>query len=444
MTLAGDIKQAFLQIRVREAERDVLQFHWVTDMDRNKKETLRFTRVLFGLSQSPFLLGGTIEQLLRSKETEYPEEVVEIRQSIYVDDLLLSSNIPEDLEELKQKTVKIFNAAGFELHKWHSNDRSLKSIQKKIDECNSLSETYAKQKVSTRSDETKLFRLAWDKKDDALAINFPDMPERGTKRTVLSGLASVYDPLGIVSPILLTGKILYRDICDEGLSWDEDITGQLKQRWQKFIKSLPERLEVPRSVTQAKESINGLHLHAFGDASGNGVSAAVYVVVEQDSGINQGLLVSKSKLAKKGLSIARLELISGQMAANLIDNVKQALKGQPIRSCTGWLDSTVALHWVRGQGNYKQFVHNRDRQIQLKDCITWQHLSTNDNPADIGSRACLASRIDPKWFQGPSWLANKQEWPTDIVTAPSEETERETKPIKEILRVASPVKNELD
>ena len=79
ITLAGDMKQAFLQIRVREAERDVLRFHWVTDMDRNRKETLRFTRVFFGLSQSPFLLGGTIEQLHCSKESEYPEEVEEIR-----------------------------------------------------------------------------------------------------------------------------------------------------------------------------------------------------------------------------------------------------------------------------------------------------------------------------------------------------------------------------
>ena len=229
--------------------------------------------------------------------------------------------------------MKIFNAAGFELHKWHWNDQSLGSIQKEINKCNSSSETYAKQQVSTGSDETKLLGLAWDKKDDTLAISFPEMPERVTKRTVLSGLASVYDPLGIVSPVLLTGKILYRDICDEGLSWDEEITGQLKQRWQRFIKSLPERIEVPQSVTPAKESVKGIHLHAFGDARGNGVSGAVYAVVEQDSGVNQGLLVSKSRLAKKGLSIPRLELISGQMAANLIDNVKQTLKGQPIKSC---------------------------------------------------------------------------------------------------------------
>ena len=267
--------------------------------------------------------------------------------------------------------MKIFNAAGFELHKWHSNYRALESVQEETDQRNSSSQTYAKKQVGTTNDETKLLGLAWDKKDDTLAISFPEMPERVTKRTVLSGLASVYDPLGIVSPVLLTGKILYRDICKEGLSWDKEITDQLQQRWKRFIKSLPERIEIPRSVTPAKESVTGIDLHAFGDASGNGVSAAVYAVVEQNSGINQGILVSKSRLAKKGLSIPRQELISGQMAANLIDNVKQVLKGPPVRSCTGWLDSMLAFHWVRGQGNYKQFVHNRVKQIQLKDYIIW-------------------------------------------------------------------------
>eukprot|EP00794_Sanderia_malayensis_P000965 gene965-biopygen216 len=444
ITLAGDLKQAFLQIRVREAERDVLRFHWVTDMDRNKKETLRFTRVLFGLSQSPFLLGGTIEQLLRSKESEYPAEVEEIRQSIYVDDLLLSANKSSELKVLKAAAVKIFSSALFELHKWHSNDRTLESVQEETEQCKLSEQTYAKQQVGTTNDETKLLGLPWDKTDDTLAISFPKMPELVTKRTVLRGLASVYDPLGIVSPVLLTGKILYRDICDEGLTWDEEITGTLLQRWQRFVKSLPERIEIPRSVTPIKEEVTSIDLHAFGDASGQGVSAAVYAVVNQESSVNQGLLVSKSRLAKKGLTIPRLELIAGQMATSLIDNVKQALKGQPVKSCTSWLDSSVALHWVRGLGNYKQFVHNRVKQIQSKDYITWRHVPTNDNPADIGSRGCLASRIEPRWFQGPPWLINKQDWPADIVTAPSEETERELQPIKEILKVAIPVESVLD
>ena len=125
ITLAGDLKQAFLQIRVREADRDALMFHWVVDKDSKKVETLRFTRVLFGLCQSPFKLGGTLEQLLTNMENEYPKEVQEIKKSIYVDDVLLSDCDPKTLKELKESAINIFESGGFTLHEWHSNDKTM-------------------------------------------------------------------------------------------------------------------------------------------------------------------------------------------------------------------------------------------------------------------------------------------------------------------------------
>ena len=66
VALAGDLKQAFLQIRIREEDRDSLRFHWIKDKDPKIIEVFRFTRALFGLVQSPFLLGGTLEQHLES------------------------------------------------------------------------------------------------------------------------------------------------------------------------------------------------------------------------------------------------------------------------------------------------------------------------------------------------------------------------------------------
>ena len=55
---AGDFKQAFLEVRIREKDTDVLQFHWIKDLATKEVETLRFVRALFGLSTSPFLLRG--------------------------------------------------------------------------------------------------------------------------------------------------------------------------------------------------------------------------------------------------------------------------------------------------------------------------------------------------------------------------------------------------
>ena len=80
--------------------------------------------------------------------------------------------------------------------------------------------------------------------------------------------------------------------------------------------------------------------------------------------MNQGLVAAKARLAKQGLTIPRLELVSGHMTVNLIDNVHDALQGFPLITKYCWLDSSVALHWIRGDGEYKQFVANRVRKIQ--------------------------------------------------------------------------------
>ena len=112
-------------------------------------------------------------------------------------------------------------------------------------------------------------------------------------------------------------------------------------------------MSAPRSLVKYQEPIEEIDLHTFGDASGQGVAATVVAVVRQASGNSKGLVASKSRLAKKNLTIPRLELVSAHMASNLVDNVQQALEGFPVKRVFGWLDSTVALHWIRGNGEFE-------------------------------------------------------------------------------------------
>lgn len=87
IAVTADIQKAFLQICIRECEHDALRFHW-RKSEHGKLETLHFTRALFGLAPSPFLLGGVIEAHLDAWEEREPEIVAELRRSLYVDDLL--------------------------------------------------------------------------------------------------------------------------------------------------------------------------------------------------------------------------------------------------------------------------------------------------------------------------------------------------------------------
>ena len=132
------------------------------------------------------------------------------------------------------------------------------------------------------------------------------------------------------------------------------------------------------------------------------------------------------------------------MTTNLAHNVKQALQGFPVTSVHCWLDSSFALHWIKGGGEYKQFVSNRVRKIQDKEYIHWRHVGSKENPADLGSRGGKAGECADLWFQGQSWLPYSENWPSDIVTSPSKETQAEAKVIKEVLSVAIVDNKELD
>ena len=66
IALCGDLQKAFLQIRIKADDRDAPRFHWVKERDPNQTETLRFTRLVSGLVQSPFILGGTLQEHLGS------------------------------------------------------------------------------------------------------------------------------------------------------------------------------------------------------------------------------------------------------------------------------------------------------------------------------------------------------------------------------------------
>jgi hypothetical protein len=147
--------------------------------------------------------------------------------------------------------------------------------------------------------ESRLLGLNWNKDSDTIGVTFPQDPVR------------VYDPLGLVAPQTLQGKLVYPDACLQKCTWVADLPKELVIRWNKWERNLPQQVNTPRTLVNAGEPIQNIALHGFGDASGKGVAAVIYAVVEQDSGVTQGLVAARARLAKQGLTIPRLELVAG-------------------------------------------------------------------------------------------------------------------------------------
>ncbi|KAK3730894.1 hypothetical protein QZH41_012605 [Actinostola sp. cb2023] len=404
VALTGDLQKAFLQVRSVIRTRAISLSAGGSNRD------------------TPQQLGGERE----------PEVVRKVRRELYVDDLISGSTSVSKALELKEKATIIFQDAGFKLHKWHSNAQELvESAKSSADD-----DTYAKQQLGTPpGGDCSLLGLGWNTNRDTLSVEVPQGETVMTKRGILAKLAKVYDPLGLVSPITLSGKIIYRSVCDDKIGWDVPLPEPLAKMWRKWESSLPKEVELPRSLAIYRDDIESIELHAFGDASANGVAACVYAVLRQASGTNQGLVAARSRLSKQGLTIPRLELVAGHMAVNLVTNVSTAIQGFPVSTVHCWLDSTVALHWIQGQGEYKQFVENRVRKIKSHQGVTWRHVPTGDNPADLASRGGGLS--DAKlWWSGPQWLSNTESWPADIVPEPTTESKAENKIIRNVLSVA--------
>ena len=81
--------------------------------------------------------------------------------------------------------------------------------------------------------ETKLLGLIWKTSEDEFVIRFPGTPcEPLTKRSLLAKIASVFDPMWIVSPTLLKAKLLFSQLWDLNFTWDKKLPPHFIQEWE--------------------------------------------------------------------------------------------------------------------------------------------------------------------------------------------------------------------
>ena len=131
VALTADIERAFLMVSISEQDRDVLRFLWV-DIKKDPPEAcaFRFTRVVFGVSSSPFLLNATIQHHLEEHKLAFPNTVKILSRSTYVDDIVSGAGNEEDAYQLYKESKDLLKQGGFNLRKFVTNSCQL---QEKID-----------------------------------------------------------------------------------------------------------------------------------------------------------------------------------------------------------------------------------------------------------------------------------------------------------------------
>ena len=230
--LTSDFKAAFLNIRIAEKDRDFLRFLWVSNIEENEPEVIVkcFTSVVFGLNYLPFLFGATIKY-----------------------DILLKKG-------------------GFNLRKWITN--SFK-IPNKIDEYES------KYFGESPSEKREIYKLgvSWKIDCDKFLFNLKEIMEVITKRVVLKVISCIFDPLGILSPIVSNLKLLFQELCYMKIDWDVSLAIEIDNKWKKvlFESSQTDIICLSRHYLPGFDlnKIREIQLHGFSDTSFKGYAAVI-------------------------------------------------------------------------------------------------------------------------------------------------------------------------
>lgn len=415
--IKADIAKMYRQIEVSLEDQPFQRILWRENPDEPLK-IFELKTVTYGTASASFQSTRCLKQLAIESREKFPHASEEIEKGFYVDDLI--SGAPDT-----SKAIKLFKEI----------DHIVSSGAMKLRKLSSNSETFLRsipegdREQSKNEDTTiKALGIKWNPTTDEILIDVNEIKvEKLTKRNVLSEIAKIYDPEGLLGPVVFKLKLFMKTVWQLNVSWDDLLPEKETEQWNDITRNIIElrKIRIPRHIMIS--NYVKVEMHGFSDASDQGYGAAIYILSEDIKG-NKAchLICAKSRIAPtERRSTARLELCGGVVLANLMQQVEKAFIVK-IDKKICWMDSAIALHWLKKSPSQLQpFVANRVSEIQeLSKEITWRHVRGEQNPADMISRGLLPDEIviNRMWWHGPEFLMlPENHWPVSIVSVDPEE-----------------------
>lgn len=256
--LTGDIEKMYLQIRIQQQDQKFLRILWRDD--DGEIGIYQFNRLIFGLKPASYIATRCIQQLAEEEESRFPGASQTLKRDLYVDDLLTGADSIAEVIKLQEETTQLLREGGFNLRQCASNAKEvLRAIP---DRCVNLQ--------LQKSDDTILKTLGvhWDSGSDRITYTVrPVARARITKRHIFSEVAKIYDPLGLLNPVIVIAKLIIQELWTAKVDWDESLPTALYTRWEAFVAGLNQlnNVSFDRRVIQSQNA--HVELHGFCDAS---------------------------------------------------------------------------------------------------------------------------------------------------------------------------------
>ena len=350
----------FYQVRCTPKDRDSLRFLWWPNGDLNAEPAhFRMNVHLFGSKSSPSCAAFALLEIAKRFGKYYPCNACEvIKTGFYVDDCLVAVRNEMEAIQLVRDLEGLLARGGFNLTKWISNSPAVMENIKPERRAKGLAQI----ELGDASEE-RVLGMRWNVLEDNFQFNVK-IPERPpTRRGLLAVTNAVFDPLGLVCPVILKARLIFRSACQRKIGWDEPVPAAEAVKWDKWKNSLCalNDLKLPRCF-KGSATAKDMQLHAFADASTVARGAVCYLrYIDCNQQVCCSLIMAKSLLAGSGNhTVPRLELEAALDVVKLVKVVRSELELGAC-PCIYWTDSTIVLQSQRCRyGNYehKELFHN--------------------------------------------------------------------------------------
>nr|XP_033204870.1 uncharacterized protein LOC117165663 [Bombus vancouverensis nearcticus] len=269
--ITGDVEKMYRQFLVRPEDRKFQQILWRNS--DGEVDTYQLNTVTFGLSAAPDLAIRCLKQLADDGGHRYPRAATVLQRDFYVDDVLTGVDRKVEARSWRTELTELLKLAGLNIRKWASNDREL---------LRGLSEQDINDKLLLGESQTfKTLGVVWNSFDDSIlySVKINSTASRITKRTISSEIAKIYDPLGLLAPVIVRAKMLLQRLWTLKIDWDKSLPADVHTEWSKYYAQLLllNNVKFPRkTIIKAAAEMNytgsvtlvkGLMGHAFTFAS---------------------------------------------------------------------------------------------------------------------------------------------------------------------------------
>lgn len=239
---AGDIEKMYRQIRVHEDDWPLQQILWRESLHERIKD-FQLCTVTYGLACAPYLALRCLQQLALEADNSHTLAADILRRDTYVDDVLFgASDVPQAREQIRQLN-DLLRAGGFRLRKWISNNSEILTHIPQLDQ-----ESSTTFRVDDKTTHHTL-GIRWERDSDCFLFSPSPLPsDRITKRSILSFISRMFDPLGWLAPIIIVAKIVMQDLWAIRLDRDDELPSELTNRWRNFAQQLEDTttISIPR------------------------------------------------------------------------------------------------------------------------------------------------------------------------------------------------------